>query len=561
MKPTRREMIAGSLATAAVVPAAAKAVTTLPTPAGAGRAVKVPPPARFTPDWASLTAGYSVPDWFRDAKFGMWAHWTAQCVPEAGDWYAREMYLPGSRAYAHHLKHYGHPADVGFMEIQNLWKAERWDPVRLLDLYKRAGARYFMALANHHDNLDAYASSHHPWNTMRVGPRRDIVGTWAKLARERGLRFAVSNHSAHAWHWNQPAYGYDPEGPRAGQRYDAYTLTAAQGRGKWWQGLDPQQLYTGRFMPMPDGIRTNAQADQWHEATDRLWSEGVPADTDFARTWVLRCRELAEKYRPDMIYFDNFDLPLEQYGLDFTAWYYNRSMQWNGGRLEAVVTAKMTPPQRRTGIVDDVERGGKSYIERFPWQTDTCIGNWHYDADLYARSGYKSAATVLHTLCDVVSKNGNLMVNVPMRGDGTIDDKAERIVEDIAGWMERYGEAIYATRPWKMYGEGSTGGGSGLFSEGGPTSRYTARDVRYVTRGDALHALVLGWPDDNVARLTLLGRDSPTLLGDVHRVTLPGDPTPLRFRRTGQALEVTLPEASRNPIGVALILSGQGITA
>ncbi|WP_242415931.1 alpha-L-fucosidase [Sphingomonas panni] len=560
MEATRRQMIGGSVATVALAPAAAKAVSTLPTPTGPGRALTVPAPARFTPDWQSLTSGYSVPDWFRDAKFGMWAHWTAQCVPEAGDWYAREMYLPGSRAYHHHLKHYGHPADRGFMEIQNLWKADRWDPARLLDLYKRAGIKYFMALANHHDNLDTWPSQYHPWNTARVGPRKDIVGTWEKLARERGLRFAVSNHSAHAWHWGQPAYGYDPEGPRAGQRYDAYKLTGAQGRGTWWEGLDPQQLYGGRHMPMPDGIRTNREAAEWHESTDRLWNEGVPTG-DFARTWLLRCQDLVRTYRPDMVYFDNFDLPLEQYGLDFTAWYYNESMKWHGGRLEAVVTAKMTPPQRRMGIVDDVERGGKSYIERFPWQTDTCIGAWHYDADLAARNGYKSAATVIHTLCDVVSKNGNLMVSVPMRGDGTIDEKEERIVTEIGDWMGRYGEAIYGSRPWKINGEGPTGGGSGLFSEGGPESRYTARDVRYVTRGGNLHALVMGWPDDNVARLTLLGRRNPTMSGEVTRVTLPGDATPLSFRRTDDAVEVTLPERARHPIGVALVLSGNGVTA
>lgn len=560
MKTTRRQMIGGSLSAAAIAPTVAHALPTMPIGPGAGRALKVPAPARFTPDWASLTSGYSVPDWFRDAKFGMWAHWSAQCVPEAGDWYARDMYLPGSRAYKHHLDHYGHPADRGFIEIQNLWKADRWDPARLLDLYKRAGAKYFMALANHHDNVDTYASQHHAWNTTRVGPHKDIIGTWEKLARERGLRFAVSNHSAHAWHWNQPAYGYDTEGPRAGQRYDAYKLTKAGGRGKWWDGLDPQQLYGGRFMPMPDGIRSEPEARDWHEATDRLWSEGVPTG-DFARNWLLRCQDLVQRYKPDMIYFDNFDLPLEQYGLDFTAWYYNQSMAWNDGRLEAVVTSKMTPPQRRMGIVDDVERGGKSYIERFPWQTDTCLGAWHYDADLYARDGYKSAATVIHTLCDVVSKNGNLMLSVPMRGDGTIDDKEERIVEAIAEWMGRFGEAIYATRPWRLNGEGPTRANSGLFSEGGPVSPYNARDIRYVKRGDNLHALVLGWPEDNVVRLTLLGRDNPTMQGNVSRVRFPGDATPLPFRRTPEALEVTLPSAARHPIGLALIMSGSGIAS
>lgn len=558
---TRRTVLQGGAAAMLAGAAADASTRTLPTPNGAGRALKVPPPARFTPDWPSLTSGYSTPDWFRDAKFGMWAHWSAQCVPAAGDWYARDMYLPGTRAYAHHLKHYGHPSEVGFMEMQNRWKAEAWDPARLLDLYKRAGARYFMALANHHDNCDTYASSHHAWNTTRIGPKKDIIGTWARLARERGLRFGVSNHAAHAWHWNQPAYGYDPEGPRVGQRYDADRLTVAHGRGKWWQGLDPQQLYTGRQMPMPDGIRTIAEANEWHEGTDRLWSEGVPADDGFAKNWFLRCRDLIDQYRPDMIYFDNFDLPLEQYGLDITAYYYNQSMRWHRGSLEAVVTAKTTPPQRRMGIVDDVERGGKNYIERFPWQTDTCLGNWHYDADLYERGGYKSAATVMHTLCDVVSKNGNLMLSVPMRGDGTIDDKEERIVEDIADWMGRFGSAIYGTRPWRRYGEGPTKANAGLFSEGGPNSPYGARDIRYVTNGQDLHALILGWPDDGVVRLTLLGSGDPTLRGQVQRVTLPGSTEALRFRRTPNALEVTLPPAARHPIGLALILSGDKVSA
>ena len=155
------------------------------------------------------------------------------------------MYIQGTREYQHHISNYGHPTRFGFMEIENLWKAQNWDPAGLLDLYQKAGAKYFVALANHHDNFDTYDSKHHEWNAVRVGPKRDIVGTWAKSARERGLRFGVSNHSAHAWHWFQTAYGYDPEGTLAGQRYDAFRLRKEDGRGKWWEGLDPQQLYTG----------------------------------------------------------------------------------------------------------------------------------------------------------------------------------------------------------------------------------------------------------------------------------------------------------------------------
>ncbi|HEY4260526.1 MAG TPA: alpha-L-fucosidase, partial [Schlesneria sp.] len=218
----------------------------------------------FKPTWESLAAGYKCPDWFRDAKFGIWAHWTAQCVPEEGDWYARFMYVEDEPDYKYHVEHYGHPTEFGFKDIDNLWHAENWEPEKLMELYKAAGAKYFVALANHHDNFDCFDSKYHEWNSVRVGPHKDIVGTWEKVARAAGLRFGVSNHSAHAWHWFQVAYGYDPEGALAGKRYDGF-LTKADGNGKWWEGLDPQELYTGPNIVMPDGITTAKDAKAWHE--------------------------------------------------------------------------------------------------------------------------------------------------------------------------------------------------------------------------------------------------------------------------------------------------------
>ncbi len=560
MRRTRRWMLGAGIA-AAATPSLANRDRAGHQPR-ALRPEKVPAPASFVGDWASLTAGYSVPDWFRDAKFGIWAHWGAASVPAAGDdWYARNIYLQGHPSYEHHLKNYGHPADTGFMEIQNMWSAERWDPADLLDLYKRAGARYFMAIANHHDNFDCYASSYHPWNSTRVGPRKDIIGTWQKLARERGLRFAVSNHSGHAWHWNQAAYGYDAEGSRRGQRYDAARLTKTMGRGTWWDGLDPQLLYTGSSMAMPDGIGSIAEANAWHASTDGLWNEGTPPDTQFVSRWVQRCQELIDKYRPDMVYFDNHDLPLQQAGLDMAAYFYTRSMEWNGGRLEGVVTAKETPPQRRMGLVDVVERGQKNYIDPYPWQTETCLGNWFYGEQYLREDRYKTPAKVIHTLCDVVSKNGNLMLSVPIRGDGTIDEKERQIVEEIGKWMERYGEAIYGSRPWRVHGEGAAASGGSAFSEGGPISTYTPQDIRYVTRDSALHALVLGWPADRIVRLTLLGSSNPVGRGEVRRVTLPGSDQPLHFTRSGSALSVHVPAAVQNPIGLALIINGPGLVS
>jgi alpha-L-fucosidase len=515
--------------------------------------------APFQPTWDSLVNGYRTPDWFRDAKFGIWAHWSAQCVPEMGDWYGRNMYLQGNWQYEHHLKTYGHPTKVGFMEMQNRWKAEAWEPEALIDLYAKAGAKYFVALANHHDNFDAYDSKYHGWNSVRIGPKRDIVGTWAKAARAKGLRFGVSNHSAHAWHWQQAAYGYDPEGPLAGQRYDAYRLTKADGKGTWWEGLDPQDLYTGRNMVMPDGITTIRTANEWHEQNDRVWDEKAPLQNPaFTRQWFLRCRDLIDSYRPDLVYFDNTGLPLGQAGLDITAHFYNASMAWNGGQLQAVVNGKQLPPERRAGLVEDVERGFREGIEPLPWQTDTCIGDWHYNRGVFTNHAYKPAATVIHRLCDIVSKNGNLLLSIPVRGDGSIDADERKILADLADWMGRNGEAIHGTRPWRSFGEGPTRVAGGMFSEG-QSQAFTAQDIRFTTKGGALYAIAMGWPSGGVLRITSLAQDSALAPGVIERVEALGSTDPLPFTRTRKGLEVRLPEGLAGATAIALKLRGPGL--
>ena len=283
---TRRRLLKSALAAA---PAAALAPCLAQSPADPLAGIHIVP-GPFQPTWESLKAGYKTPEWFRDAKFGIWNHWTAQCVPEQGDWYARRMYLQGEAQYKHHLETYGHPSKVGWMEIDNLWKAENWKPQELMNLYVAAGAKYFTALANHHDNFDNYNSRFHNWNSVNIGPKKDIVGTYGKLAREHGLRFAVTNHASHAWHWLQPAYAYDPEGPMAGVRYDAYNLTKADGKGKWWEGYDPQELYTGRNLVMPDGLKTRADADAFHKANDGHWHEEIPPNNREARRKLVSTR-------------------------------------------------------------------------------------------------------------------------------------------------------------------------------------------------------------------------------------------------------------------------------
>ncbi len=496
----------------------------------------------FKAQWDSLKQ-YKVPDWFRDAKFGIWAHWSAQCVPEQGDWYARNMYIQGERQNGYHVRTYGHPSEFGFMEIDHRWKAENWDPAALIARYKKAGAKYFVALANHHDNFDNFDSAHHEWNSVRVGPKKDLIKGWSDAARQAGLRFGVTNHSAHSWHWFQVAYDYDPTGDKAGVRYDAFGLRKEDGKGKWWEGLDPQALYNGPIYVMPDGITTIAAANQFH-GRDRNWDENPPANNpEFVARWFSRCQELVDKYDPDLLYFDNTGLPLGQAGLDIAAHFYNGNIK-RRGKLEAVLNAKQLKADQMGTLVMDYERGSATGIQPIAWQTDTCIGDWHYNRAVYDQNRYKTPLQVIQMLIDIVSKNGNLLLSIPVRGDGTIDEKEVAVLDGITEWMAVNSEAIYATRPWKVYGEGPSTQTvrRGAFGGAADVRPYTAEDIRFTSKGDTLFALVMGWPESRKLTIKSLAAKSDNFPGEIGRAELLGAPGPLPMTRDENGLTITLPE-------------------
>jgi len=496
------------------------------------------PKAVFQPRWDSL-AGYATPDWFRDAKFGIWAHWGPQCQPEFGDWYAREMYVEGSRAYRHHVATYGHPSKFGFKDVIHEWRAENWDPDELLGLYKSAGARYFMALANHHDNFDLFASEHHAWNSTRVGPQQDIVGRWAQAARRQGLPFGVSVHAAHAWTWYETAQRADKTGPLAGVRYDG-RLRREDGRGQWWDGLDPQALYA-QDHPFSAG----SEAD--HRAIHKQWEWGngaSPPSPAYCRNFLARTLDLLDRYRPELLYFDDTALPLwpvSDVGLEIASHFYNQHLR-AGGKTDAVLFGKILDEQQRHCMVWDIERGQSQQIEPLPWQTDTCIGNWHYDRAVLERHGYKSATTVVQTLIDVVSKNGNLLLSVPVKGDGRIDADERRIVEGVGAWMRVNGESIYGTRPWTTFGEGPALAASApLTAQGfneGKGLPLGAQDFRFTAKGEAIYASSFALPADGrwLIRSLAQGRGPA-----VRRVDLLGGPEALAFEQTAEGLQVQLP--------------------
>jgi alpha-L-fucosidase len=494
-------------------------------------------PGKFAPTWDSLKQ-YQCPEWFRNAKFGIWAHWGPQCQPEDGDWYARLMYFTNTSQYRFQLQHYGSPADFGFKDVIHEWKAQNWDPDKLLALYKRAGAQYFMALADHHDNFDNWDSKYQPWNSVKVGPRKDLIGGWAAAARKQGLYFGVSVHASHAWTWYEPAQDFDGK------------LTKADGQGKWWDGLDPQDLYAQNHTPSAKYQKVSSIFNRWY------WDNGASIpDEAYCNRYYNRTMDLIEKYRPDLIYFDDTALPLwpiSDAGLKLAANFYNLNNQWHGTNDDGVLFGKVLTPDQRQCMVWDIERGQANAIEPLHWQTDTCLGNWHYDRNIYERHGYKTTKTVIQTLADVVSKNGNLLLSVPVRGDGTIDDEEVKIVEGIAGWMEVNRECIFDTQPWKIFGEGPASAGAKLRAEGfneGKGKPFSAEDYRFTVKGNTLYAIELGWPTNGV-NIKSLGKSANLLEGKIRKIELLGSGEEIKWKQTPDALVIDQPKNEPNHFAV-----------
>jgi|WetSurMetagenome_2_1015567.scaffolds.fasta_scaffold43232_1 alpha-L-fucosidase len=475
----------------------------------------------YKPTWDSLMQ-YDVPEWYRDAKFGIWAHWTPQCVPEDGDWYARNMYDEGSEQYKYQVAHYGHPSKFGYKDLCAQWTLLNWEPEALIERYKKAGAKLFLAVANHHDSFDCWNSKHQPWNAVNFGPHRDVIGTWAAAARKQGLRFGVTVHQARNWWWFQTSHGADKSGPFAGVPYDG-RMTAAEGNGQWWQGLDPQQLY---------GVKHPFNA--------------LP-DVAFVKDFYDRTRDLIDQHDPDLLYFDNSLFPLGWGGMNIGAYFYNHMLKTRGGKMEGIINIKEVPDRWAKSVVADVERGFTSEIAPYAWQSETCVGEWHYKRSLFEKpgefGGYLSPRDAIHWLIDTVSKNGTFILNFPGKPDGTIDSKEIAVLDGITAWMQTNGEAIYATRPWKVSGEGPNSVKSGKF-QGDSISKLGVQDIRF-TRNKAnnvVYALVLGWPSEAFV-VQSLGTSNATQPGKVERVQLLGTEEKLRWQQTPAGLRVELPKS------------------
>jgi alpha-L-fucosidase len=512
MRITRRSALKALAAASALRPRLAAASSLPPIAIGP-----------FQPTRASLAA-WQIPDWFRNAKFGIWAHWGPQSSVEAGDWYARNMYMEGSPQYKHHVETYGHPSKVGFKDVIPRWKAERFDAAALMKLYKKAGARYFMSMGVHHDNFDLWDSAHTRWNAVGMGPRKDIVGAFAKAAREEGLRFGLSDHLWISYKWFSTCKGHDATGPLAGVAYD---------------GVEPQNF------------------DLYHDIKD-IHTKLAWNDTGISEAWkahwFLRMKDLVDKYDPDLLYCDG-PIPFGDIGITLLAHLYNRRAGKTDGTTDAVYTSKRREDSEAGTCVFDVERGVVDSIWPRPWQTDTCIGHWHYERGI----AYKSPKIVVDLLADIVSRNGNLMLNFPLPSSGMLDDDELKVLSAITEWMAVNSDGIYDTRPWKIFGDGpSTAapppGTSSSFNEN-KRKELGPEDVRFTTKGGSLYAFVMGWPGKE-AVIAALAPGGPNDVGTIRQVELLGAPGHLEWRQGADGLRVTLPPAKPCEHAIAFKVRG-----
>jgi len=368
------------------------------------------------------------------------------------------------------------------------------------------------------------------------------------------LKFAVSSHGDRAWSWYQEAAGSDTMGPMAGVEYDG-RMTKADGKGLWWEGLDPQDYYA-----------------QYHEIGKYGWPQ-TPLDGTspklapaYSEKFFNRTIDLINKHNPDLLYFDDSILPIypsTDVGLRIAAYFYNHNLKLNGGKLECVLTGKDLNAQQSQAIVMDIERGGAPAIRAEPWQTDTCIGDWHYSISRLNNHSYKNARDIARTLVDNVSKNGNLMLNIPLPGHGEPDADELAVIANFTTWMDRNNAGIYATRPWRVFGEGSSApaAGNGIGARrGGPAPSFTAKDIRFMKKDDDLFAFVMDWPADGKLVIKSLADGAPTAPGPVERMAIIGVNEPLKFTRDANGLNVTLPEQKVGDYVYGFKINGQGLT-
>jgi alpha-L-fucosidase len=519
-------------------------------------------PGPFEPTWASIEGNYpGEPAWLREAKFGIWVHFGPQSAGQSGDWYARKMYIPGTTAYENHLKAHGHPSEFGYKEILRDWNPTKLDPAALAQTYRDAGARFLIIQGVHHDNFDLWNSRYQPWNSVRLGPRRDLVGEWARAARAAGLHFGVTFHHEYTWWWWQNAFSADPDGPKAGVLYDG-RLTLADGQGQWWEGLDPRLLYTVNLREYV-GV-SQAAVSPWDPPPAGLFTRHAAYARWYATWWALRMMDVIDHYDPDFIYTDGtgtqpFEGSHTGTGLKADAMqrviahYYNRTLA-RRGRVDTFSIVKFRP--RTNGTVNTEEFGIPRDIKTDqPWIAETPVGDWFYAPDFTYDSGM-----MIRYLIEAAARDGNAAICISLQPDGSLDAGSTRMLREVGAWMRRNGRAIYGSHAWVRLGEGELVNGQLKMLPGGKLGQEHAafafgpQDFRFTVGPDgALYAFCLTVPAPGAElRITSLGAAAPLLGQPIKAVTLLGHDGPaLAWQQAPDALVITCPAAM--PFATAIV--------
>ncbi|OQP63915.1 hypothetical protein A3860_23585 [Niastella vici] len=487
--------------------------------------------------WEELRNQYQFPKWYTEARFGIWVHWGAQTQPDSGGgWYARHMYMQdvgsqawGKNAYPYHLRHYGHPSEIGYKDVIHAWKAEKLDTDSLLRYFKSIGAKYFMALANHHDHFDNFNSTYHAWNSVNVGPKKDIIGLFKQSAVKYGMPFGVSSHDDRFLGWWLSAFGADSSGPKKGIPYDG-NMTKEDGKGKWWEGLDPADLYG-----LPPAKRTPE------------WIAGVK------KNYVQRQIELVTKYDVDMLWFDGYGFPYGDYGKQVCTAYFNDNLRKHG-KITAIIAGKF---DKEPSIAKDIERGSATEILPYPWQGIITFTDWFLK---YDNPPIHNARTIIEALADMNSKNGNLVLNVELQPDGRIPGWQKMILDTIGRWINRNAAAIYASKPWKTFGDNIGGRQqekiisnadlaavkkqkSNDFNERTVASKpYPQDEVRFTTDKGNLYIFVMNPGKGGAVTIPSLGYQSPYNSKKISSVRLLGSRQKISFKQSAQELRLNIPE-------------------
>lgn len=457
----------------------------------------------FRPEWQSLAA-YKVPPWYEDAKFGIFVHWGLYSVPAFGsEQYPHQMYVVGSKEYQHHIATYGPLTRFGYKDFIPLFKAEHYDPAAWAQLFKLAGAKYVVPVFEHHDGFSMYDSDLSEWTAAKMGPHRDLVGELAKAVRKEGLYLGASSHRIeHDWFM-----------------YPGRTVESDVN--------DPR--FAAFYGPAHLEFALDVEADNFLED----WTYVSP---DFVSDWLARDAEIVEKYHPQLFYFDFWigHPVVRPYLARFAAFFYNET---SGQGSLGVINYKLDAFHPKSAVLD-LERGALAGISPEYWQTDTSISNksWGYIKD----DAFKTPDFIVHELIDIVSKNGNLLLNVGPRADGTIPEEVQQILLEVGAWLKINGEAIYGTRPWKVYGEGPTQVAAGPVHDT-KTPPYTAEDFRFTTKGDNLYVIEMAWPFSRQAVIHSLGTKKLGNTQKIKSIMLLGSDTNLKFQQTSDSLRIQLP--------------------